>query len=158
MPAQAPFSVVREILAEDISMDVHEVMARAKKHGLDKSDSELRRVVHKTRSWMKAKAKEKGTTAVAPVAARHTASPKPETKSSPASRPEALATESPATAAGIDLASVFANVTRVNKVVSACGGIEKAREVVEALQACGGISAFLQHLELIAGIQSADKG
>ena len=42
-------------------------------------------------------------------------------------------------------------------VVSACGGIENARAVVEAVRACGSVDAFLQHLALVAEVRSDKK-
>ena len=47
----------------------------------------------------------------------------------------------------------MANVALVNAVVGTCGGAEQARQVAEAVRACGGVDAFLQHLELVAGIR-----
>ena len=35
-----------------------------------------------------------------------------------------------------------------------CGGVEQARGVAEAARACGGIDAFLEHLEAVAAIRS----
>jgi hypothetical protein len=57
----------------------------------------------------------------------------------------------------VDRTAVFANLTRVNKVVGACGSVEAAREAAEAVRACGGVDAFLAHLELVAGIRGGDK-
>jgi hypothetical protein len=33
--------------------------------------------------------------------------------------------------------------------------VDQARQVAEAVRACGGIDAFLQHLDLVAGIRTA---
>jgi hypothetical protein len=137
------FTVVREILTNDLSIDTDVVMTRARKRGLTIPDAQLRRAVVKTRSWMKAKARD-ATPATAPAAARHTAAP--------TSEPKAESTQEPA-----DLAGVFANVTRVNAALGACGSVEVAREVAEAVRACGSVDAFLQHLELVAEVRTADK-
>jgi len=53
------------------------------------------------------------------------------------------------------LAAVLANVALVNQVVGLCGGPDQARKVAEAVAACGGVDAFLQHLDLVAGIRGA---
>jgi hypothetical protein len=54
----------------------------------------------------------------------------------------------------VGLSGVLANVALVNKAVGAAGGVEQARQVAEAVRSCGGVAAFLQHLDLVAGIRS----
>jgi hypothetical protein len=71
------------------------------------------------------------------------ATPKPATPA-----PSAAKSSSP------DLTNVFANVAVVNKVVGTAGGVEPARQVAEAVRWCG-VEAFLQHLDLVAGIRTA---
>jgi len=136
-------SVVREILTPNLFLNTDEVITRARKKGLRLPDSELRRAVIKTRSAMKAKAREAAPTTV-PAAARHIVSPKVEPEAQPASE----------TTSATDLPSVFANVVRVNGVLSACGSVEIAREVAEAVRACGSVDAFLQHLDLVAEVRA----
>ena len=55
------------------------------------------------------------------------------------------------------LGAVLSNVALVNAVVTACGGVENARSAAEAVQACGGVGPFIQHLELIAGLRAKGK-
>ena len=89
-----------------------------------------------------------GTRKLSPATtARSTRSPRPE----PRTRPSRSPTAEP------DLSAAFDNVARVNTVAGACGGIETAREVAEAVRPCGSVDAFLQCLDLVAGIRSADK-
>ncbi|HVK14889.1 MAG TPA: hypothetical protein VM597_39490 [Gemmataceae bacterium] len=54
---------------------------------------------------------------------------------------------------GADVAAVLANVSHVHRVALACGSIEAARQAAEAVRACGGVEGFLQHLDLVAGLQ-----
>ena len=71
-----------------------------------------------------------------PAAARATKTPEP--VAMPAA--QVVSTEAAAVATppgGSNLRAMFANVALVNDVLSACGGVE----------------AFLQHLELVAGIR-----
>ena len=49
---------------------------------------------------------------------------------------------------------MFSNIALVNKVAREAG-VEQARQVAEAVRACGGVEAFVQHLELVAGIRGA---
>lgn len=54
-----------------------------------------------------------------------------------------------------NLAEVLANVALVNSVIGTCGGVEQVRQVAEAIRSCGGVAAFLTHLDLIASIRAA---
>jgi hypothetical protein len=74
----------------------------------------------------------------APAAARETAPPVPAVCS-----PE------------LTLTAVPANVALVNKVVEGAGGVDQTRQVAEAVRVCGGVDAFLQHLDLVAGVRSS---
>ena len=141
------FSVVREILTTNVEMPIDDVMAKARRKGVTDNDRDLRKAIHHTRSAMKAKAKATAKPMPVLAAARHVTSPKSEVELQPTLP----------TAASTDLSAAFANVTHVNAVVSACGGIENARQVAEAVRACGGVNEFLQHLDLVAGIRTADK-
>jgi urease gamma subunit len=147
VPELSARSVVREILTSDIMMSADGVMDRAKKRGVKLPDPELRRLVTKTRSWMKSQPKDTAAPATVPAAARHIVAPTPEPKVEPVVE---LTNH-------MNLSSVFANVTRVNSVVSACGSVDVARDVAEAVRACGSVAAFLQHLEVVAGIRRSDK-
>ena len=139
------FGVVREILTTNVEMHIDDVMSKARRKGVTDNDRDLRKAIHHTRSAMKAKAKATAKPMPVLAAARHVTSPKPEVEPQPTLP----------TAASADLSAVFANVTQVNAVVSACGGIENARNVAEAVRACGSVDAFLQHLDLVAEVRSA---
>ena len=52
-----------------------------------------------------------------------------------------------------ELTAVLANVALVNDVAAACGGVDQARKVAEAVRVCGSVEAFLQHLELVAKVR-----
>ncbi|MBY0458369.1 MAG: hypothetical protein K2V38_13600, partial [Gemmataceae bacterium] len=66
----------------------------------------------------------------------------------------ARATAAPVGAA-TDLGSTLSNVSLVNAVFGVCGGADPARQVAEAVRACGGVDAFLQYLDLVAGIRAS---
>jgi len=51
---------------------------------------------------------------------------------------------------------MLTNVLLVNTIVGICGSIENVRQAAEAVQACGGVEAFLQHLELVAKIRESE--
>ena len=108
---------------------------------LDRVRLAVRKVVHNVRSELKHKA---GKPTPAMTAARQTPAP-----TKPA--PKATASAAPA-----DLTKVFANVALVNKVVGIAGGVDQARKVAEAVRACGGVDAFLKHLDLVAGIRTSE--
>jgi len=61
----------------------------------------------------------------------------------------------PKSSTEVDLTGVFSNVTQVNTVVTACGGVDQARQVAEAVRACGTLEAFLQHLDLVASLRAS---
>lgn len=132
MPQLTTYGVVREILASNMEMDANEAIRRAKARGLRAPDPKIREAVHSVRSEARRKAK------ASPSAARETVAPKE----------PAVAPASP------DLGAVFANVNLVNRVVGVAGGVENARQVAEAVRACGTVDTFLQHLELVAGIRT----
>lgn len=130
--------VVREILSKDLSLSADDVIKEAKKRGVTAKESSIRTLAHNIKSALKKQAAQAGKPL--PVAARTTTVPKPVT------RPE------PATAASP--AGVLANVLLVHKVAVEAGGVEQARGVAKAVEACGGVEAFLKHLEAVAKIQS----
>lgn len=135
--------VVRDILLKNPNRDTDDVVRRAKAKGLTVPDSKIRHAVHNLRNKVRA---EVGSTAkVVPAAARETTAPKP-----------ALAEATPTAATpNIDLPGVLANVALVNNIVGLCGGIENARQAAEAVEKCGGLEAFLQHLTLVDQIRSS---
>lgn len=134
--------VVRDILTGDPEMPSDEVIRQAKTKGLRATDEQIRKSINNQRNPIRVLV---AAVRVAPVAAHETAPPKPPVPA-PASAP-AVAT---------DLAAVLANVALVNAAVGACNGVEGARRVAEAVRACGGVDAFLQHLDLVAGIRAPE--
>lgn len=136
--------VVREILTSDPEMPSDEVIRRAKAQGLRVTDEQIRKSVNNQRTAIRAKV---AATTVAPPVASETAPPKV------APVVSAPAATTPGT---LDLAGVLGNVALVNTVVGLCGGVENARRTAEAVQACGGLAAFLQHLELVATIRGGE--
>ena len=133
--------VVRAILTDNINLTADQVIAKARTKGLKASDESVRGAVYNIKGELK-----KAGAKAAPAAARETALPK-----SPA--PAVV----PAPAVATDLDAVLANVALVNAVVGASGGVESARRVAEAVRACGGVDAFLQHLDLVAGIRAPES-
>jgi hypothetical protein len=140
-------SVVRAILSENIDLSADAVIARAKARGLKAPDKSIRSLTHNIKSDLK-RGKMKPVLA---TAARQTPAPKPA-----APKPAKASKSSPASAS-VGLSGVLANVALVNKVVGAAGGVEQARQVAEAVRSCGGVAAFLQHLDLVAGIRTAGQ-
>lgn len=134
--------IVRDLLTGDPEMPTDDVIRSAKAKGLKVTDEQIRKSVNNQRNPIRAKV---AAGKAVPAAARETAPPK---AAPPVSAP-AEAT------AGPDLAGVLGNVARVNEVVGLCG-VENARRAAEAVQACGGLEAFLQHLELVATIRGAE--
>src|SRR5262249_54150271 len=116
------------ILTAAPTLSNDEVLARIKARGATKSDASIREAIRGTRSELRHKA-----TKPVPAAARTSAKPKP-------------------AAGASDEAARLAGVALVNKTVRACGGFTKAREIAEAIRACGGVDAFLKRLELVAEI------
>lgn len=131
LPARA---VVREILADGLDQPTPDVVRRARARGVTGSDRSLREAVYEVRAQLR-KPQPKPATAAA-----HATKPKPE----PAAR---------SVAAAADPAPVLANVALVNEVVTAAGGVEAARKVAEAVRACGGVDAFLLHLDTVAQVR-----
>jgi hypothetical protein len=127
--------VVRAILTADPSLSADEVIKRAKTKGLKAPEAAIRTTVHNVRSELKKKAARP-----APAAARTTVAPAP----------------APSATAPTELTGVLTNVALVNSVVGACGGVDPARKAAEAVRACGGVEAFLLHLDLVAGIRASD--
>jgi hypothetical protein len=141
MPASSMSSVVRSILSANINLSADEVIKKAKTQGVTAADASIRYAVHNVRSELKKKAAKGAAPKAVPAAARATKTPAP-----------ALA-KAVVPAPTLDLSATLANVALVNTVVGACGGVEQARQAAEAVQACGSVEAFLQHLELVAKVR-----
>ncbi|OWK43796.1 hypothetical protein [Fimbriiglobus ruber] len=165
MSAVSISGTVREILKANPTYSADEVIAKAKSRGVTAPANGIRVVVHKVRSELR----KVGVVAPAakpatPVAKPATPVAKPGVAKSapvPATKPAApVAKASVASTNGAStdgLSHVFTNVTRVNTVIGLCGGIDHARQAAEAVRACGSVEAFLQHLDLVAGIRTPQK-
>jgi hypothetical protein len=141
--APVPVSpVVRAILSADLNLSADAVIARAKAKGVTASDESIRNAVHNIRSELKKAPAPKAAAPAPKVAA---------TKPKPA--PAAAVVPPPAPSVGVS--GVLSNVALVNAAVAGSGGVEKARQVAEAVRACGGPEAFAQYLDLVAGIRTA---
>jgi hypothetical protein len=127
--------VVEAILKSSPTATAEEVAKKAKARGVTASPDWIKEVVYTVRG-----AARKGLPAKAVAPVTRVRPPRP--------RPAAVTP-----AAAPDLPGVLANVALVHRVVGVAGGIEPARQVAEAVRACGGVAEFLQHLDLIAGIQ-----
>jgi hypothetical protein len=138
--------VVREILTGDPEMPTDEVIRRATAQGLRVTDAQIRKSINNQRNPIRAKV---AATKVAPKAARGPVAP----KAAPPKVAPAAAAPAPETPV---LAGVLNNVALVNEVVGLCGGVENARQAAVAAQTCGGLEAFLQHLELVATIRKSE--
>ena len=135
-------TIVQAILKTTPDATAAEIAKKAKAKGVAASTEWIMEVVYRLRGAAKKAALP--AKAVAPVAAVRPARP----------RPSPAAAVSPV-AATADLTGVLANVALVHRVVAACGGVEPARQAAEAVRACGGVAEFLQHLDLVAGLQAA---
>ncbi|MDB5309309.1 MAG: hypothetical protein JWO38_3511 [Gemmataceae bacterium] len=130
--------VVRSILTANLDLPADDVIRMARARGLAAPPEQVRRLTKNIRSEMKKAAHAAPAGRPVPAAARAVPAPLP-----PATTQAAIA----------DLAAVLANIALVDRVVGACGGGESARQVAEAVRVCGGVDAFLQHVELISAIR-----
>jgi hypothetical protein len=186
VPPPTPYAVVRELLLSNLNMPADDVLKRAAARGVTvrrevvhNLRSELKKAAAKSGSVPVTSAPAKsGSVPVAPkpatptpaksgpvpVAAKPTtpaAKPPAAKPSAPAAKPAApkpaAPAAKPATAPAAAFTGVLANVALVDKVAGLSGGIGNARQVAEAVRACGGVDAFLKHLELVAGIKKAGR-
>ena len=137
-------AAVREALRKDLTLPADDVIKLVQRRGVTAPEKSIRESVHNIRSELKRKAAK-----AVPAAARTTA---------PAAAARPAATGAPAAspaAPSADLTSLLANVALVNRVMTLAGGPDNARQVAEAVRACGGVDAFLQHLDTVAGITAA---
>ena len=128
-------TVVREILTGNLDLSSEDVITRARQKGVTRPAADLRPIINNVRSDMRASKKKKKTKAGAGLRKKST-------------KPVAAAR----TAAGSGEAALLAAVALVNKTAQMCGGFARAREIAEAIRACGGIDAFLKRLALVAEI------
>jgi hypothetical protein len=141
--------IVRDILTQDINLSTDDVIKKARTKGVTAPEKSVKDTIYNIKSELRKKAAKTGTKPApkpASAAARATKTAVPEPVVTPAS---ARTPSSPAP----DLAATLANVALVNTVVGACGGVEQARQVAEAVRACGSVEAFLQHLDLVAKVR-----
>jgi hypothetical protein len=138
-PSVSP--VVRAILSADLDLSADEVVTQAKARGVTAPDASIRALVYNIRGELKRKPGQAPRAVVAP--------------SKPASVAAAAPPVVPAQPAPVGVSAVLSNVALVNGAVAASGGIEQARQVAEAVRACGGPASFAQYLDLVAGIRTA---
>ena len=165
-------SILRTILTANPTLATDEIVKKAKAQGLTKPDRVIKHNLYNLRTELNKKSPKAATI---PVKSAARQIPKPVTATKPApiavksaartiSAPKSIAAVKPAIgipatvaakSAEVDLAGVFSNVTLVNNVVAVCGGVDQARQVAEAVRACGNLDAFLQHLDLVAGLRAS---
>ena len=150
VPAPITSSVVRSVLSDDLDLPADEVIRKARIRGVTAPEKSIRDAVYGIRSELKKKAAK--SSPPKPVAAPTTRTPEPAPVTIPEVVVAPVSSPSPSPSAP-DLSSVLANVARVNTVIGECGGAETARQVVEAIRACGSVDAFLQNLDLVATIR-----
>jgi hypothetical protein len=162
MPAPSMSSILRAILTADPTMATDEVVKKAKARGVNKPDKVIKHNIYNLRTALNKQA-PKSVPMPAKSAARHTTAPEPvSTPTRPKPVPVmkhavGVSASTPASMSSVaDLAGVFSNVTLVNDVVGACGGVEPTRLVAEAVRACGSVESFLQHLDLVAALRASD--
>jgi hypothetical protein len=131
--APSTSSIVRSILSASPSLTLDEVVKRAKARGVGGSVETIRSRYYDIKAEMQ---KGAGASKALPVLS---------SKALPA----------PPGAEAPNVAVVLANVALVHRMANAAGGAEPARQVAEAVRACGGVDEFLQHLELVAGMQTS---
>ena len=148
MAAPVMNTVLRSILTADLEMPAAEVITKARAQGVKQPDAIIKHNIYNLRSSMR---KDTGTPAPTQKAAARATTPKPATPAKPSVTPPATVAPS------VELKDVFANVALVNKVVAVSGGVDQARQVVDAVRACGGVESFLQHLELVASVRAGDS-
>ena len=156
MATESASAIVRSIIIAEPNLPTDQVIEKAQARGVKVPPKNIRKLFYNVKGEMKKKAEK----APAPAsAARLTPKPQPHVTASAKAASSAPASPAPVpilAAVLSDLPAVLANVALVNKVVGTCGGSENARQVAEAVRACGGLEAFLQHLELVAGIRAGD--
>jgi len=131
-------SIVRTILSSDGNLTTEEVIKRVRARGLKSADQAIKKAVYNVRTDLK-----KNSSAPASASTSKAVDP----SSTPTAAPKP----------GVDLTVVLSNVALVNAAVGASGGVDPTRQVAEAVRACGSVDAFLQHLELVAGIRSDER-
>jgi hypothetical protein len=131
MPTEAPkpWTAARELLNADPSLSASVVVEKLAARGLKTTPESILTLKKRIRQ----KAAKSG---AVPVPAAASATTKPTAKSP---------------AVGLD--ATLANVALVDKVAGLSGGVGNARQVAEAVRACGGVDEFLKVLDLLAGVK-----
>ena len=161
-------SVLRGILTVNPALPTAEVVKRARAAGLTQPDSTIKHNLYNIRSEFsklaiqaaiptKTKAVARQTSARKPASAMKRTQAMTHTKTATAAMPSNGLAASAHPAPLANLAGVFSNVTLVNEVVGACGGVEPTRQVAEVIRACGSLEAFLQHLDLVAALRTSAR-
>jgi hypothetical protein len=157
--------VIRAILTADPNLPADEVIKKVRAKGVTAPDPAIRHNIYNIRSELKKKAAKpspassRQSSAPKPVVAAKpaTTAPKPSTSAkltAPVRNPSASGKLATSSGAPASLGRVLANVARVDAVVGACGGVEHARQTAEAVRECGGVEAFLKHLDLVESIKA----
>jgi hypothetical protein len=167
MAAPSMSSVLRGILTANPALSTAEVVKKAKAAGLTQPDSTIKHNLYNiraefskltARAALPAKSVARQTSGRKPASATKRTNAMIQTKTAAQAKPSnGVAGASAHSAPLANLAGVFSNVTLVNEVVGACGGVEPTRQVAEAVRACGSLEAFLQHLDLVAALRTSDR-
>jgi len=140
MPKPSLSSIIRNVLTENPSNSTDELIIEVKRRGRKDSDERIRSNIYSVRKHLKKQVTAALTTS--------TSSTTPVSTTPAVQLKEADHT--------MELSAVLANVVLVNRALGAVGGIENARQVAEAVRSCGSVELFLQHLETVAGIRTAE--
>lgn len=156
-------SILLDILTANPKASTEDVVKKAKARGLTQPDSTIKHSLYNLRGQFKKQAAKSAiptksvarqTAARKPASATKRTQAKTHTKTATAAMPS---NGHVASAPSANLAGVFSNVTLVNEVVGACGGVEPTRQVAEVIRACGSLEAFLQHLDLVAALRTSAR-
>jgi hypothetical protein len=175
-PPPSVRALAREVLAANPALTNDDVVSRVIARGVKAPAAAVRHAVHNARSELKKAglsgkipaaarsgpvtvAGKSGPVRVAPapaarpgavsVAAKSGPVPVPKTGPGRSARVPVPAAAAPTPGVG----AVLANVALVDRVAGQSGGVQNARQVAEAVRACGGVNAFLQILDAVAGIK-----
>lgn len=148
------YTVAREILTADVNMSTEAVLQKARARGVVAPADKVRGAISEVRSILRKKAGIPAPTPAAKPAPKLAAKPAP--KPVPAAAKTTTAPAPVAAPAAPDLTGVFKNVALVNSIVGLVGNPENAKKVAEAVRACGSVDAFLQHVDLVAGIRPTE--
>lgn len=159
--APSASSVIRRLLTAEPMLPADDVIQRVRAEGVEASEQTIRNITYNIRTQLKKKGLASGRPSRSKGNGGDPAAPKPGKRSTgkrakrARNRPAAVPAAAKVTSAPAGgTAPVFATVAQVNAVVAACGGLETARQVVDAVRACGGVDGFVEHLDLLALIRT----